>query len=84
MKSLTFDTYPDMFSDYENCIENENYDNEMRMFVVPEDWAINWILENTEWNMAEFWEEYTWDETLVMYEKALSDKVILREYIEER
>lgn len=84
MKSLTFDTYPDMFTDYENRIENENYDNEMRVFEVPEDWALKWIAENAPWDVPKFWKENTWDETYAMYEDAIREGVLIKENIVAR
>ena len=83
-KTITFDTYPDMFLDYEEHIENENYDNETRVFEVPEVWALKWISKKAPWDVPEFWDEYTWDETYGMYEDAIRDNVLIAEHIESR
>lgn len=65
--TITIYTYPPMFTDYENMIENENYDNEVRCFDVPKDWAVAWIRENMGMSLEEFWHEYTYDDTIQMY-----------------
>ena len=83
-ETYTYETYPPMFSDYENDIENENYDNEMRMFTVPAYWGIKWMREEAEMTKAEFDTEYTWDDTFSMYEDACREGVIINEWIELR
>jgi len=83
-KPITFDTYPDMFTDYDNGIENENYDHEVRLFEVPEYWALKWIAENAPWDVPEFWNEYTWDDTYAMYEDAIREGVLIKENIAVR
>ena len=84
-KGIHYDTYPPMMSDYENCIENENYDNEILWFCVPDEWAFEYIVQETDYNGFEDFEaEYTWDDTLQMYECALRDGVLISEEIKER
>ena len=83
-ETYTYETYPPMFSDYENDIENENYDHELRMFTVPAYWAIKWMREEAEMTKAWFDCQYTWDDTFSMYEAACREGVILKEWIEER
>lgn len=78
---IRFDTYPDMFTDYENMIENKNYDHEHRVFEVPRDWALKWIDENTHYEDG-FWNEYTYDDTMQMYEDALRAGALISETIE--
>ena len=43
MDTVTYATYPDMFLDYDEMLENSNYDNELREFTVPTQWATAWI-----------------------------------------
>ena len=81
---MTFDTYPDMYKDYENDIENENYDYERKIFTVPSEWAAAWVNKECEMSMGEFMDEYTWDDTLAMYEQAILDDVIAEEHIDAR
>ena len=83
--TITFDTYPDMFTDYENMIENENYDNELRLFTVPRDWATEWIRKHCDGiTLEEFEYVYDWDWSYQMYEDALTEGVIIEEHMEER
>ena len=82
METITFDTYSCMLTDEYN--ENENYDEEIRLFTVQKDWATNWIAKNCEMTFEEFMNEYTWDDTDAMYTRALCDGVIIEERIEER
>lgn len=81
---IEFTTYPDMFSDYEHNIENQNYDNELKVFGVPTAWAVNWIITEGEMTFDEFMNEYTWDNTLAMYDQAVVDDVMLYERTESR
>ena len=55
-KGIHYDTYPPMMSDYDNCIENENYDNEIRWFCVPDEWAFEYIVQETDYNGFEDFE----------------------------
>lgn len=82
--TITFETYSDMFTDYDEYIENENYDDEERVFTVPKDWAIIWIRENCEMSLEEFLDEYTSDDTNDMYCAAILDDVLIEEHIEAR
>lgn len=82
---VTFETYPDMFTDYENGVENENYDHEYRSFTVPRVWATIWIRQYCDGiTLAEFENVYEWDWSYQMYENALAEGVIIEEHIEER
>lgn len=83
MNNFTIETYPPMFSDYDNYIENEDYDDTIRVFSVPKQWAVDWI-KHSGYTLDEFLQEYTWDETYEMYEDANSEAVIISEWIEER
>ena len=84
MKNITFDTYPDMFTDYENLIENERYDDEKRLFTVPAAWAINWVSKECSMDMKDFCSWFTWDITYQMYTDAVIDGVLVSEQIVER
>lgn len=78
--TITYDTYADMFTDYDGLIENENYDYECRIIEVPIAWASTWVHRNREMTLNEFWDEYTYDDTIQMYEDAIKDGVLIREW----
>lgn len=80
--AITLDTYPDMFTDYDSMTENENYDHERRLFTVPKDWAINWMKKNMGMDLDTFLSEYTYDDTMAMYEDAHASEAIISESIE--
>lgn len=84
MKTVTYDTYPDMFLDRDCTIENENYDNELRVFTVPEAWATEWIRHECKMTPAEFDDWYTWDVTYQMYADAIDEKVLISTEIIDR
>ena len=77
---ITFETYPDMLSDYETGTENENYDDELRVFTVPKEWAVGWIRDTWNMDLDKFLEVYTWDDTYQMYLYAMYGQVILEEH----
>jgi len=77
MKTITFGTYPDMYLDREEQVENPNYDNEMREFTVPTGWAESWIRSVYDMTIKEFNEWYTWDVTDRMYLDAIHDNVLV-------
>ena len=66
-----------MLVDYDKGIENENYDNEIRVFSVPMQWALNYISKHLHMTLDEFKNEYTWDDTWQMYEMALDEEEIV-------
>ena len=74
---ITFATYPDMFLDRGEQVENPNYDNEMREFTVPAEWAKAWILSECGMTAKEFDEWYTWDVTDRMYSDSIREKVLV-------
>ena len=78
---MTFNTYPPMFIDYDELIENVNYDNEKRVFTVSSEWALKWIDENSHYKFG-FWKEYTYDDTLQMFEDACRDGELISDRIE--
>lgn len=80
---ITFETYSDMFKDYENGVENENYDHEVRLFDVPKVWAVDWIEQTYDMDLDTFMSEYTYDETIQMYEDAIAEGVLIKANIEE-
>lgn len=77
MDTVTYATYPDMFLDYDEMLENSNYDNELREFTVPTQWATAWIRRECKMTPAEFNEWYTWDVTDQMYADAVREKVLI-------
>lgn len=81
---ITLDTYPDMFLDNDCNVENENYDNELREFTVPLNWAVEWIKSECHQTLDEFMDEYTWDETIQMYDAAMHQNVLCASKIVER
>lgn len=84
LETISFETYTDMYLDYERSIENEEYDNEMRIFVVPKHWAVDFVFIHYMMSLDDFLNEYTWDESYEMYTSALIDTVIVSEGILER
>jgi DNA-directed RNA polymerase subunit RPC12/RpoP len=76
-----FETYPNMFINYDKGIENPDYDNQTRFIKVPMKWAVEWIRSKCDMTYDKFMEEYTWDETFFMYESALSEGVLISESI---
>lgn len=75
-RTIFFDTYPHW--------EDEDYDNNLIVFEVPLDWAVDWIETEGEMDFREFLDEYTWDSTIAMYEKACADGVLISEHVEPR
>lgn len=85
MPYITLETYPPMRN--EDGSENRGYDYEMRIFTVP----FQWLYE--EFNRDNFGtasledlllNEYTWDDTFFLYERATTDEVIVHEQIVNR
>lgn len=79
MPYITLDTYAPM--------DREDYDDVLLLFTIPYEWLaeefandnfgtfdLDWFLLNG----------YTWDDTLFLYERATTDKVIVHEQIVER
>lgn len=77
MDTVTYATFPDMFLGYDEMLENANYDNELREFTVPTQWATAWIRRECKMTPAEFNEWYTWDVTDQMYADAVREKVLI-------
>ena len=80
-----FDTYPEMFLDYDAMVENPAYDYQTRWFEVPSDWAESFIAEwasERNRNPDEWGDVYDWDDTWFMYEMADADGVIVKEWID--
>lgn len=80
---FTIETYPPMFSDYGNHVENEEYDDTLLWFSVPKQWALKWITADGT-TFDEFMSTYTWDMTFEMYQDATAEKVIISEEIKDR
>ena len=83
------ETYPDYTNP--DGTENTGYDYQTKYFSVPEPWAMGWIKKwcaDNEFEEDDYYEtfrgEYTWDDTLQMYEDACSEGVLLEEHIEAR
>lgn len=80
IETVELETYSAMFSDYENFIENENYDDTVRVFEV----SLKWLKSFPDMNVAKFLEEYTWDDTENIYNISLLANEIISEKIVER
>lgn len=79
MPCITLETYPPM--------DGEDYDEVIRTFTIPFRWLHEEYYQDNFGGMTldEFLlEEYTWDDTLFIYERATTDKVIIKESIERR
>lgn len=77
--TFTAFTFPDVYIDYENEIENENYDNEIKAFSVPKDWATAWARTTCGITLDEFRNEYTYDDTAQMLDDAYDQGVLIEE-----
>ena len=80
-RGISFETYPPMFKDYGTMVENENYDDEVLVFVVPEKWCRKWIRENCECSVPVFFETWDWDDGDRMWTDAKRDGVLIAEWI---
>lgn len=76
-ETITYGTYPDMFTDYENMVENEDYDVQMREITVPTAWAKEWVKDHCDMTLDEYENEYTWDDSIQMYEDAKAEGVLI-------
>ena len=79
---LTIETYPDYWDEDGN--DNYNYDDTLKVFSVPMQWAVDWIQKECEMTFDQFMEEYDWDDTLAMFESAYDNNVLIKEWIEPR
>lgn len=84
MKTCCYETYPDMYLDYENDIENDNYDFEKKLFKIPLVWAENYIRNEHGITIGEFDDTYDWDDTYEMYEQAIKENVIISAWVEHQ
>ena len=87
MPYITLETYPPVMLDYENHVENPDYDEQILIFTVPYHWLSDWYKEEEagEFDLDYFLiNEYTWDDTLAIYEQAYTDGVIVEEHIGRR
>lgn len=82
MKTVVFETYPDMVLD--DGTENLDYDYTLRYFEIPYNYAVNVINNDLEMTYDEFLETYTWDDTWDLYCAASADKAIINEEIDLR
>ena len=73
--TVRYETYPDY--------DETDYDNVYRVFEVPRSWAIEWLKKYGE-TVESYQCEYTWDDSIQMYEQAHIDNVIVSERIERR
>lgn len=82
MESIKLETYPQLVID-DNFNENEDYDTTLRLFAVPTQWLLDWLVNDNQ-TLDEFMAEYTWDDTYVIYAQAIEDGVLLDETIIDR
>lgn len=78
---IAFETYPDY---YIGGQENPDYDSTLKEFDVDEGWAACWIDTNYRMSVEDFIAEYTWDDTLMMYDDAWIADALMEERIVER
>ncbi len=78
---ITIETYPDMMINGE---ENLNYDNEIRVFSVPYPWFKDYVAQELEQTIDEFYDTYTYDWSIQMYDTAVAEDMIIKESIEPR
>lgn len=87
MPYITLETYPPLMLDYENEIENPNYDEELLVFTVPYPWLYE-EFKRDNFGVKDFEDfliyQYTWDDTQFLYARATTDKVIVHEEIIRR
>jgi len=82
--AFTFHTYADLLIDADTGEENELYDVTLREFTVPVDWFYRWVYEEDGRSWKDFINEYTWDDTLRMYDQALRDGAVMFDEIVPR
>lgn len=83
--TITLETYPPMFT-VDGC-ENPFYDEELTEFTVPYRWLSELYQEEPSGDFdLDFFltNEYTWDDTYSIYERAKADEVIVKERIVSR
>ena len=83
-ETVQLDTYPPMFVDDDCQTENEDYDNQLRLFVVPLAWAVSWVWLQHRIDFETFKKEYTWDDTYRLYDQAVKDGVVISTEIVDR
>ena len=76
METIVLSTYPPMTLD--DGSENENYDNEIRVFEVSKEWVARW-LDGTP--LEEFLDTYTWDDSYFLYQEAVADHAVISDVI---
>ena len=81
MNCITLETYPDCFDNYEEFIENENYDSEKRLFSVPITWLADYVLNTWGMTLDDFFKENTWDDDWQIYEMAKQKGILYNEII---
>lgn len=82
--AITLETYPPMVYD---GVENPFYDEELLEFTIPYFWLSRYYHEQQlgAFDLDFFlMNEYTWDDTLEIYNNASADGVIISEKIVER
>ena len=84
MNTITLDTYPDMFTDYDEFIENEDYDNQKREFGVKIAWMADYVSHTWGMTLDDFFKTNTWDENWQLYEMAQRNGALVFERIVER
>ena len=74
-KTVVFETYPEEML----CggIYNPLYEHTIIEFEVPVEWVKKWLKEDGNLPFDEFMGEYTWDDTLRMYDHACHDGTII-------
>lgn len=82
--TITLDTYPDLFTSYGDFIENEDYDSELRLFVVKTTWLASYVFNTWGLTLDDFFKENTWDDNWQIYETAKETGNLISERVERR
>lgn len=78
---ITLDTYP-VNHGYEYM--TDEWESKLLLFTVPSTWLRNVLKEDDIESIDEFLDEYTWDDTEAIYDRALAEHAIVNEQLVER
>lgn len=82
--TITLDTYPDRFTSTDEFIESDDYENEVRYFVVKTSWLASYAFNTWGLTLDDFLEGNTWDDNWQLYEMAKQTGNLISERIEKR
>lgn len=78
---VIFYTYSEVFSDFEDYVENADYDSELIQFSVPVNWAVDYIFIHFRMGIEDFMNGYDFDDTLEMMECAEAEGIDVQQKI---